>query len=98
MTNFSSVNPIWTGPLNIPLTSHYDAANRNMVELPMDTDHWCALTAAGYQLDALKRHLSVAAAYGDDTEVSRIRFDIAGIYALRRRLLRSLADGLANAR
>jgi hypothetical protein len=58
-----------------------------MVELPVEADHWRALATANHQLDALYRHLSIADGYGDETEVRRIRADIASIYALRRRLL-----------
>jgi hypothetical protein len=58
--------------------------------LLMETDHWSALATANHQLEALKRHLLIAGGYGDDAEVSRIRADIASVYALRRHLLRHL--------
>jgi hypothetical protein len=56
----------------------------------MESDHWSALAAANHRLDSLYRHLSVAAGYGDNFEVTRIRTDIASVYALRRRVLGDL--------
>ena len=62
----------------------------------MESDHWSALAAANFQIDALTRHLFIAGGYGDESEISRIRSDIASLYALRRRLLGNLALDVAD--
>lgn len=61
----------------------------------MEADHWSALAAVNFQIEALTRHLFIAGGYGDESEISRIRSDIASLYALRRRLLGDLATGIA---
>jgi hypothetical protein len=63
----------------------------------MEAEHWNALATANHRIEALARHLFIAKGYGDDAEISRIRSDIASLYALRRRLLGNLAGDISPA-
>jgi hypothetical protein len=63
----------------------------------MESDHWSALAAANFQIEALTRHLLIAGGYGDESEIGRIRSNIASLYALRRQLLGNLAVEMAKA-
>ena len=63
----------------------------------MEAEHWNALATANHRIEALRRHLFIAEGYGDNSEISRIRSDIASLYALRRRLLGNLAADISPA-